>query len=90
MGLGAFFDFAFYASMIYEGSVGLAPFGWIFHSRNDSAIPMALEVGVLRARSVLRFPLPDFSFFFTCLDFLPATASFLFSLVLSFAHFLIV
>ena len=74
----AFFDFAVYANMSYEVSVGLAPFGWLVHSRNDSAIPMALGVGVLRARSVLRFPLPDLSFFYTCLDVLSATASSLF------------
>ena len=33
---------------------GLAPFGWFAHSRNVIAIPMALGVGVLRARSFLR------------------------------------
>ena len=37
-----------------ECLAGLAPFGWFAHSRNVIAIPMALGVGVLRARSFLR------------------------------------
>ena len=49
-------------------SVGLVSLGWFVHSRNDSAIPMVLGVGVLRARSFLRFYLPDSSFFDTCFD----------------------
>ena len=43
-----------FAIMGLECLSGLAPFGWFAHSRNVIAIPMALGVGVLRARSFLR------------------------------------
>ena len=45
-----------FALIGFECLAGLAPFGWFAHSRNVIAIPMALGVGVLRARSFLRRP----------------------------------
>ena len=50
-------------------SVGLVSLGWLLLSRNDPAIPMVLEFGVPRARSLLRLLLPNSSFLVTCFDF---------------------
>ena len=49
-------------------SVGLVSLGSFLHSRNDSAIPMVLEFGVLRARSLLRLHLPNSSLLDICFD----------------------
>ena len=48
-------------------SVGLASLGWFLHSCNDSAIPMVLGVGVLRARSFLRLKFQVILHFFVVL-----------------------
>ena len=65
--------------MSQECLAGLAPFGWLVHSRNDSAIPMVLGVGVFRAKSFLRLSLPSSSFLDTCFDFCSVVGDSVFS-----------
>ena len=70
----------YFAIITSEYLAGLAPFGWLAHSRHDIAVPMVLGVGVLRARSFLRRPWPDPSdlYLLELLHLLSATASLLF------------